>query len=262
MEKLDISQNFLYIKKIGDVIKSEIIRGAKPIKVNGRLCDAFVYVLNGSCNYEFDDKSKFTAYKGDIFYLSSQAVYTMRIQDEKYRFIFCDFEFEDTSPKKNAVFSIDAVLNPENKFRNLLKAHKNNNFAESMAHLYSIYDLISTSRNKPYLENSVKNKIQNAKDYIDIHYNDKNLSVTFLAEKVEFSEVYFRKLFKSQYNVSPSKYISSRRIQKAIELLKYPFLTVEECALQCGFSTVQYFTKVFTDAIGMTPSAFRKQKGQ
>lgn len=44
-------------------------------------------------------------------------------------------------------------------------------------------------------------------------------------------------------------------------MINYPFLTLEECALQSGFSTVQYFTRCFKKATGPTPAAYRKETG-
>ena len=96
-------------------------------------------------------------------------------------------------------------------------------------------------------------------------------TVSFMTQKmnVEFAEdadikavmsnVYFRSLFKAQYHLSPSQYIISVRLKNAKSLMKYSFLTLEECALQSGFSSLQYFCRVFKKYTGMTPSEYRKQ---
>ncbi|MBQ7054474.1 MAG: helix-turn-helix transcriptional regulator, partial [Oscillospiraceae bacterium] len=83
------------------------------------------------------------------------------------------------------------------------------------------------------------------------------LSVTSLAESIDLSEVYFRKLFKAQFDVSPAQYIISVRLKKAKELMRSPFLSLEECALQSGFSSLQYFCRVFKKATGATPGSYR-----
>lgn len=114
--------------------------------------------------------------------------------------------------------------------------------------------------NKIYISKSSRNKIAESKDYIDANFNDTSLSVDFLAEKAVMSNVYFRSLFKAQYHLSPSQYIISVRLKNAKSLMKYSFLTLEECALQSGFSSLQYFCRVFKKYTGMTPSEYRNQK--
>ena len=104
-----------------------------------------------------------------------------------------------------------------------------------------------------------KTPIEDAKRYIDFHFMDVNLSVREIAESLDMSEVYFRKLFKERYCQSPIQYIVSVRLCKARELMQYPFLTLEECALQSGFSSQQYLSKVFKKNIGTTPAAYRKR---
>ena len=114
--------------------------------------------------------------------------------------------------------------------------------------------------NNVYIEKFSENKIAEAKNHIDTNYKDTSLSVYSLAEKTAMSEVYFRKLFKSQYHLSPVQYITSIRLKKAKELMKYPFLTLEECALQSGFSSLQYFCRVFKKSTGTTPAQYRKEQ--
>ena len=86
-----------------------------------------------------------------------------------------------------------------------------------------------------------------------------SLSVSALAKIADMSEVYFRKLFKAEVGVSPLKYIISVRLKKAKQLMKnYPFLTLEECARQSGFSSLHYFSRVFLSEFGTNPSKYRK----
>ena len=85
------------------------------------------------------------------------------------------------------------------------------------------------------------------------------LSVAALAEEFSMSEVYFRKSFAEAFGISPKKYIVSLQIEKAKDLLTYPFLTVTDCAARCGFSTRQYFCRVFFAHTGESPTAFRRR---
>jgi AraC-like DNA-binding protein len=116
------------------------------------------------------------------------------------------------------------------------------------------------NENQVHMKPSTESKIKKVREYIDTHFANNMLSIPLLAEEAEISEVYLRKLFKQQYHISPSQYLISARIKKAKQLLEYRFLTLEECASLCGFSTVQYFCRVFKKNTGMTPSEYRNQQ--
>ena len=75
MKKTDITQESLCIQKIISVIKGNIDH-QKPITVKGRHCDAFIYVIAGSCTYRFDDKIEFNA-KAYSFTTSGIGKYTI-----------------------------------------------------------------------------------------------------------------------------------------------------------------------------------------
>ena len=258
MCRTDITKNNLYIKRIINVIQSTNKSHHKLLNVKCRHSDAFVYILSGSCTYEFACGDAFTVNKGEILYLAHQADYTMYIHTNDYSFIFCDFEFNETSPRKSGVYTPHNPDNSENLFIKLLK--NKDSFTDALSILYSIYGIVMKTENKIYISKSSRNKIAESKDYIDANFNDTSLSVDFLAEKAVMSNVYFRSLFKAQYYLSPSQYIISARLKNAKSLMKYSFLTLEECALQSGFSSLQYFCRVFKKYTGMTPSEYRNQK--
>jgi YesN/AraC family two-component response regulator len=59
--------------------------------------------------------------------------------------------------------------------------------------------------------------------------------------------------------VPPLKYMITKRITLAKELLSTTDLSVEEVALKCGYSDVTYFIKVFKKAEGITPIEYKDQ---
>ncbi len=260
MTETDILKEKLYIKKIITVIKNSVGK-EKNVKVNGRHSDAFVYILSGSCTYTFADLSEFTVKPGDILYLAHNSVYNMTILTDSYRFIFCDFEFEGNAPRKSDFYTPQDCTYCENLFRKLLSRSLNldkASFSESLSILYSIYNIAVKTAESEYLAPTSKNKIKLIKEYISVNFVNPDLSVKELAEKGDMSEVYLRKLFSAKYGVSPSQYITSVRIEKAKELMKYPFLSLEDCALKSGFSSLQYFCRVFKKTVGVTPYKYRK----
>ena len=128
-----------------------------------------------------------------------------------------------------------------------------------MSILYSIYGLLQQDTQKSYLGKSKEMNMIEAKRYIDENFSLPELSISLLAEKNEMSEVYLRKLFRARYGISPSKYLVSVRLKNAKKLMKYQFQTLEECAQQSGFSSLQYFCRLFKKETGISPGKYRKE---
>ena len=262
-ERADILQNDFSIKRVLRVIKAENKNCHKRSFVDGRPSDVFVYILSGSCDYVCEDGTSFTVKSGDIMYLSRGERYTLYINEE-YRFIFCDFEFNDEIPKKSAFFTPKNDSSVEKLFMKLLNLYNTNGktyFTESLSLIYSIYSAIIATKKDFYITKTNKDKVIDVKGYVERHYSDVSLSVSQLAKEVDMSEVYLRKLFKAETGVSPSEYITSVRLKKAKQFMKYyPFLKLEQCALQSGFSSLQYFSRVFRKEFGVSPSKYRNKK--
>lgn len=262
MKKTDIMQENLCIQKIITVIQGKNPNHHKLLTVKSRHSDAFVYVISGSCTYRFDDKTEFKVTAGDVFYLPYQSIYTMYIHTDDYKFIFCDFEFTEPSARRSALYSHQDLKNVDSLFFKLLNRYRssaNNSYIECMSILYSIYGLLQQNTQKSYIGKSKERNMIEARCYIDENFNLPEFSITLLAERIEMSEVYLRKLFRAQYGISPSKYLISVRIKNAKKLMKYPFFTLEECAMQSGFSSLQYFCRLFKKEAGISPGKYRKE---
>jgi len=259
MKKTDIMQESLCIQRIISVVKSRNPHYNKWITVKGRHSDAFVYIISGSCTYRFDDEIEFQANAGDVLYLPYRSVYSMYIHTHDYNFIFCDFEFAETEIRQSSHFSNQKKL--DNLFLKLLnRYHSSSCYAHSecMSVLYSIYSTLQQSAQKKYLGKSKERNVIEAKCYIDENFHIPELCISALADKIEISEVYLRKLFQEQYGISPSKYLILVRLKNSKQLMKYPFLSLEECALQSGFSSLQYFCRLFKKETGISPGKYRK----
>ena len=262
MSTIDITESTCHIKNILEVIKSKNTRYNKRLVQNCRHSDAFVYITSGSCTYTFSDGRKQTAHPGDILYLAHNAAYTMYIHDENYTFIFCDFVFDSDIQRECRIITAPNPSHAENLFLKLWNQYRiprASSYAEMLSILYSIYAVIINATYSDHIQKPQTIKIQELKEYIDLNYSDLNLSVSSLSETAGMSEVYFRKLFSSQYGQSPSKYILSTRLRKARELMKYPFITLSEIAEQCGFSSQQYFCRIFKENLGITPTEYSKK---
>lgn len=80
-----------------------------------------------------------------------------------------------------------------------------------------------------------------------------------LSSELELSPVQFTRRFRKAFQMTPSDFVRSLRIRKAAELLLETDLTLQQIAGHCGFENGFYLSRVFTQTMGVSPSAYREQ---
>lgn len=95
-------------------------------------------------------------------------------------------------------------------------------------------------------------------EHINTHFSSSTLSVTELSQMVGMSDTYFRKLFVSEYGLTPQKYINHLRLTTATELLQSGYYTISEIASRCGFNNINYFSAFIKKETGLSPVSYRK----
>ncbi|PGH38989.1 MAG: hypothetical protein CRN43_11805 [Candidatus Nephrothrix sp. EaCA] len=78
------------------------------------------------------------------------------------------------------------------------------------------------------------------------------------AEELNVGYSWFRKLFKNYTGVSPGKYYLQLKIEKAKELLSNSLVPVKEISIDLNFESNFYFSKIFKEKTGRTPTEYRK----
>lgn len=97
-----------------------------------------------------------------------------------------------------------------------------------------------------------------AKDYIENHFWKSTLFVQDVVEYVKIERSYLFRLFKEEYGISISGYLTLFRIHRAAELLVKSQLSIKSLAYSVGFQDPLYFSKVFKKVTSYTPSEYRK----
>ena len=85
------------------------------------------------------------------------------------------------------------------------------------------------------------------------------LNVEELARGVHMSAGHLSREFKRAYGESPYSYLMTRRIERAMALLRRGDLSVTDVCFTVGCSSLGTFSTRFTELVGMSPSAFRQQ---
>lgn len=98
--------------------------------------------------------------------------------------------------------------------------------------------------------------VQKATAYIDANLSGE-LGLKQIAKTLNLSASYLSALFRKETGKTITAYIQHRRIEHAKTLLDTTALQVQTIAQHCGIWDVHYFSRVFKQTVGMTPTAYR-----
>lgn len=99
--------------------------------------------------------------------------------------------------------------------------------------------------------------LRRVRDRMDRDYAQP-LDVEALARGVNMSAGHLSRQFKLAYGESPYSYLMTRRIERAMALLRVGDLTVTEVCFAVGFSSLGTFSTRFTELVGIPPSTYRR----
>ncbi len=124
-----------------------------------------------------------------------------------------------------------------------------------MAMTYELLYCVDALRGECYHPRN--ERLQRVTDYIREHFRE-SISNEALASLYGVSSRRLTDLFRSAYGISPAAYILDYRLNIAKQLLEYSTLSVSDVAAEAGFSDITYFSRVFKNKIGVTPSKYRR----
>lgn len=113
-----------------------------------------------------------------------------------------------------------------------------------------------------YQENNGKRKhwmIDQVLQYVEENYNTA-LSTRDIAGRFFMNTSYFSKLFHEQMGCTFSNYLINVRVEKAKMMLTQTNMKLYDIAEAVGYTNVQYFSTIFKEKEGLTPSAFRQMR--
>ncbi|WP_222432076.1 helix-turn-helix transcriptional regulator [Leekyejoonella antrihumi] len=104
-------------------------------------------------------------------------------------------------------------------------------------------------------------RLRRVRDRIDREYAQP-LDVEELARGVHLSAGHLSRQFRAAYGESPYAYLMTRRIERAMALLRRGELSVTEVCFAVGSSSLGTFSTRFTELVGMPPSSYRREAAQ
>jgi transcriptional regulator GlxA family with amidase domain len=101
-------------------------------------------------------------------------------------------------------------------------------------------------------------RLRRARDQMDREYA-RPLDVEAMASTACMSAGHFSRCFRAAYGETPYSYLMTRRIERAMTLLRVGELSVTEVCFEVGCSSLGTFSTRFTELVGESPSAYRSR---
>ena len=208
-------------------------------------------MLDGSAYHNFGYQD-FVLSRNKVYFFNQKDDYEVEAYEAGDSFSVHFTTYEDIETESFCV----SIENPEEFVTLLKKAELLKNDSEKgelalLSTLYKLLDTISQVRHKAYFPRDAR--ISAAKSYMDTNFRNDDCLAGAVAQS-GISARRFNDLFKGNFGTPPNRYIILKRIAYAKSLLETRSLTITEVAAHCGFSNVYYFSKVFKQICGISPS--------
>lgn len=220
------------------------------------------------CGTLCSDGNAFEIQKGDcmVCYAGTSVAYTSS-KEHPWSLYWIHFDIQSKSPLLPLLYNEDVspqkpVVNIQNGLALIELFEKIIKFNDAPSDELQFYlhqnvflTLLYTGLAYYKTPDRVNRYITEAIQYIENNLN-KKITLNELAEHVHLSKYYFSHLFQESMQVSPSRYITERRIQYAKTLMASSSLSIREIAEKSGFDNAMYFSNVFKKHEGISPKSF------
>lgn len=102
--------------------------------------------------------------------------------------------------------------------------------------------------------------VRRVNDLIHENFDNAELSLNWIADKLDMSSVYLSRMYKQQTMNAIVDVINTVRLEKSMDYLENSTLSVADIAQKSGYMSSSYFHRMFKKNFGVTPSDYRKLK--
>ena len=207
------------------------------------------FCISGQITYTYKGKT-YVSNPNNAILLPKSATYFLN-GDKEGLFPVIDFDCDNLISDTHIVFPLSDANSYIKDYKTLSNYFLfNNKKLRQFQLFYSILERLDFEQ--------TKTPISTITAYLEDNLWDNRINNNFLAEKLEISEVYLRKLFLSQLGITPKQYILDLRINKAKQLLANSNYNVTEISEKCGFSSLYHFCRIFNEKTHLTTLEYSK----
>ncbi len=230
-------------------------------EIKNRKCHGFIFKIKGCADYVFEDKT-LRVNEGEMIFLPKGSSYnyiTYSQEGNLYTSINFDASFDN---REIGVYSFDDFYGANYIIQSFSELWNFGTLSDKYKCISIFYDLMSyitRMENLRSLEKSKYGLIEPAVEYLKKHIYDSNLGINKLHRLCGISDTYFRKIFKSRYNMTPQEYVLNERILYAKSIIESgDYETIKEVSELVGYNDPLYFSKAFKKINGFSPSNISK----
>lgn len=238
----------------------------------GRVTDEFklIYITKGKGIVHFENIGEAEIAKGKILIIMPHQKYEYyHINDTEWKEYFIRFEADTVYFQLiNSLFGnqqvIDIGFNEElirlfHRAVDVVKNGLNSSQVYLSGMLLHILGLVITESKNVAIAKKEIQIISQAKVIMNENVLTE-ISLQEIASRLNISYTTFRKNFKKYVGLSPAKYFSELRLNKAKQLLTETNSSIKEIAYMLQFSSIEHFATIFKKTTGMTPKDYRQAK--
>ncbi len=122
--------------------------------------------------------------------------------------------------------------------------------------LHIVGKILSTANNRHWDNTRINQKIERAKIIMNENLLG-DVSPEQIAESLNISYSWFRKVFKSYTGYAPAQYFQELKINRAKQLLTDTTLSIKEIAFELNYNSTEHFFSIFKRKTRLTPTAYR-----
>ncbi len=257
----------LHVKEIlGDYY---VVRGTN-YNFPGEVLDFWeiTYVDDGSLITDIDGKEYSLNPQEIIFYAPGQEHSQRTTATCSYLTIVFDMDIdkEEAELLKNKVFKASQKEADILSWFNKSSKEYNKLTAVTLTSAVQIFIVSLLTNDKNSLNKPILTKMQQKYDnellgeialYIQENIYSA-INVEDICQRFSLSRSSIQTLFAKNLNTSPKQYISDLKFAKAKQMIKESTYSISEIARICGFSSIHYFSRVFKEKYGVTPTSYAK----
>lgn len=255
--KQDYNLNFLSFTVMPQSTKNAIFSCMSQPKKQ----DLLLYINDCSTQYYTKSKKILTTKPGELVYIPTGSEYTVKCIQDKLHSSTLQINFHLFDSQGIPIKLSEEILifsTRSEKLKNLfeklavLSVNPQTFPAEQKAILYNILTAIAKESLMPVAHSIIQPGI----NYIHTHYHERP-TISALAKLCYISPEYFRRLFEKEMGLSPIKYITKLRLQKALDYLLYSDLSIAQIGAALSYSTTTHFIAQFKLLFDITPLQYR-----
>lgn len=263
------TNKYLYIKEISHIVIRRTFPGWSMSNIRHEEWCVLICCFSGYCEYRIGGEALRVG-PGDVLFFAPRTERSVRSDPEK-PWHYGSIVFSLREDQGLSAAEIDALIGP-NPVRAskavatlfseaaLRWAQRSAGYALRCAGILSdLLGLLCEESKDHDLSSRIPHYSRIKKALELVEHTPLDVNVEQIANEVGLSASRFRHLFKAVTGLSPTRYVNTKLILRARDLLVSGEYNVSETAEELGFENVYYFSRLFKAISGQSPSSFLKK---